>query len=147
MRQADVRATRFGAALTATLAATGAALANPWLAAALAALLLAGAAWGGRGNLWGVAYRAWVAPRLPRPTPAQLEPEAAPRFANLLGGLMAAGAAATLLAGLAAVGILLLGVVAALALLNAAVGVCLGCRLYGLLVLRRARPLAPEAGE
>ena len=105
--------------------------------ALLAAVLLVGALGGLRFNLWGYAFRP-LARRFLGP-PAYLEPESPPRFANLLGGLMLAGAAAALALGAVWLGQVLAGVVAGLALLNAAANFCVGCKLYGLLVRPRHR--------
>jgi hypothetical protein len=130
----DVRATRFAGALTMVGGAVAAVFALWWLAAALALVLLL-SAWGGpRLNLWGFLYRRLVAPRLSRPTPAQLEPQRPPRFANLLGGLFLSGAAVAGLLGAVWLTVVLAGIVSFLALLNAAFGYCLGCRMYGVLV-------------
>lgn len=132
----DVRGTRFAGALTAAASVAVVLWPHPLGAGALALLLLLGALLGPRWNLWGVLYRRLVAPRLAPPGPERLEPAGPPRFANLLGGAFLAASAGSLAAGWAPAGVLLAGVVGLLALLNAATGFCLGCRLYGLLVLR-----------
>jgi thiol-disulfide isomerase/thioredoxin len=55
-----------------------------------------------------------------------------PRFANLLGAVVLAGATASFAAGLPAIGWTFALGVAALALLAAATGLCLGCEIYRL---------------
>ncbi len=141
----DVRGTRFAGALTALLATALAILANPWLGAILALILLVGASFGPKWNLWGALYRRLVAPRIAPPSPEHLEPSGPPRFANLLGGIFLGASAISLSVGWILAGQLLAGIVAFLAFLNAAFGVCVGCRLYGLLVLRPAVRAARRA--
>lgn len=134
----DPRAVRFGAALTGTLAVAATLAPRWWLAAPAAAILLAAAVLGPRANLWAIVYRIslrrWLA------APRYLEPAAPPRLANLLGGVVLAGAAVSDAAGLALVGAALAAIVAALAYANAFANWCLGCKLYGWLV----RPRAPR---
>lgn len=134
VRYVDVRATRFAGALTWLSAVLGLAL-QSWLVAAGTAGILLAAAWGGpRLNAWGHLWRLTIKPRLAAPTPAQREPERPPRFANLLGGVFLLGAAIAWLAAAPIVASVLAGTVALLAFLNAAFGLCVGCRLYGILV-------------
>jgi hypothetical protein len=92
---------------------------------------------GVQGTLQGLAFKAWVRPRLS--PPAELEDPRPPRFAQLVGLLVVA-------AGLifAALGVPAgVPIAAALALvaafLNAVFGLCLGCELYLL-----GRRLAPQ---
>jgi zinc transporter ZupT len=66
------------------------------------------------------------------------EPEAPPRFAQLVGLAFAVVGAAGYLLGAPVVGAVATGLALVAALLNAATGFCLGCELY--LTLRRVRP-------
>lgn len=138
----DPRGVRFGGALTAATAAVAAWLGAWWAAAPVAVVLFAAAFGGPRWNLWAWIYRGTLHPRLGPPD--YREPETPPRFANLLGGLGLAGAAVAFAVGGWLVGVVLAVVVAALALVNAATGFCLGCRLYGL--LGRANPFSRLLG-
>jgi hypothetical protein len=64
-----------------------------------------------------------------------------PRFANLVGAVVLSAATLAYLAGFPLVGAVLGGVVATLALLAAATGLCVGCELYRLLArVRGVRP-------
>ncbi len=118
---------------------------HPAIAATFALLLLLGAVLGPRWNLWSILYRALIAPRLTPPGPERLEPSGPPRFANLLGGVFLAAAAASMALDWLIAGQALAGIVGLLAFLNAATGLCVGCRLYGLLVLRPAVRAARRA--
>ena len=77
-----------------------------------------------------------VAPRL-GPV-REREPEAPPRFAQLVGLLFAVVGAAGYLLGAPVLGAVATGFALVAALLNAATGFCLGCELY--LIARRALP-------
>jgi hypothetical protein len=81
-------------------------------------------------------YRWAVRPRIG--PPAELEDSRAPRFAQLVGLVFTAVALVALLAGATTVSLVATGLALVAALLNAVVGLCLGCELY--LVLRRFAP-------
>lgn len=132
----DPRGYRFGGYLTGTLALAAAIVANAWLTLGLALLLLAAAVGGSRWNVWGHLYRLALRPYLGKP--AYLEPEAPPRFAQLLGSLFLGGGFAFLVAGSTLGGQILVGAVSGLAYLNAAANFCVGCKIYGLLLRVRA---------
>lgn len=137
----DVRGTRFAGLLTTTVAiaalgVTGLPLVATSLTALLAAILLAGAFGGSSWNLWSHTYRVTLRPRLPPARPDHLEPAAAPRFASLVGGVFLVGATVAHAVQVAWLGAALVAIVAVLAALNATTGLCVGCRLYGVLVLR-----------
>jgi hypothetical protein len=69
-RFVDVRGTRFAGILT-FLTALAAGIATLWWLAAIGAVVLFAAAWGGpRWNLWSRFYRVTIAPRLAPPKPA-----------------------------------------------------------------------------
>jgi len=157
-RGIDPRGPRFGAAITAVLlsvvlllALTGPSLlpgttlaqrlADP--AFLLLALLATSFAWGAfagvRRHPYGRLFQRWVRPLLS--PPAELEDEAPPTFAQLVGLLVSL--AGLLLAVVGVPGGLAAAAAAAFvaAFLNAAFGYCLGCQLYlALLRLRPARP-------
>lgn len=137
----DPRGPRVGAALTAVLLVVVLLLPGAAATAALAvvtALFAVGAVHGAQGSVQGLLYRRLVRPQLA--PPAELEDPRPPRFAQLV-GLVITGAGVLL----ALVGVPgAVPVAAALALvaavLNAVVGLCLGCELYLLGVrLRHAR--------
>jgi hypothetical protein len=69
-----------------------------------------------------------VKPRLA--PPQELEDEAPPRFAQLVGLVFAAAGAVSFLAGATTAGQVFTGFAFVAALLNAAVGLCLGCEVY-----------------
>ena len=132
----DPRGPRFAALITTVVFALILITGNVWLLAAQA-LVFAVAVVSGMGYApYGLMYRWLVRPHL-RP-PAELEPEAPPRFAQGLGLLIS-------LIGLAgyASGITPLGMAAAAAgllaaFLNGVFGLCLGCEMY--LMIRRMWP-------
>ena len=70
--------------------------------------------------------------------PAELEDARPPRFAQLVGLGFATVALAALLAGATTVALVATALALVAALLNAAVGLCLGCEMY--LALRRLAP-------
>jgi hypothetical protein len=135
-RQVDVRAPRFAAAVTSVVLAVALLTGSGWLVAVQAAVFAVGAVAGLRFSPYGLVFRALVAPRL---GPVQeREPEAPPRFAQLVGLLFTAIGAAGYLLGAPVLGAVATGFALAAALLNAATGFCLGCELY--LTARRVLP-------
>jgi hypothetical protein len=135
-RQVDVRAPRFAAAVTSVVLAVALLIGSGWLVAAQAVVFAIGAFAGLRVSPYGLAFRMLVAPRL-GPV-REREPEAPPRFAQLVGLLFAAVGAVGYLAGAPVVGAVATGLALVAALLNATTGFCLGCELY--LTARRALP-------
>jgi hypothetical protein len=135
-RQVDVRAPRFAAGVTAAVLALALLAGSGWLVAAQAAVFAVGAAAGLRFSPYGLIFRALVAPRL-GPV-REREPEAPPRFAQLVGLLFAVVGALGYLLGAPVVGAVATGFALVAALLNAVTGFCLGCELY--LTARRALP-------
>ena len=81
-------------------------------------------------------FRTWIRPRLAAPT--ELEDPAPPRFAQVVGLVFASVALIAFLLGMTTVGQVAIGLALVAALLNAALGFCLGCELY--LLLKRTRP-------
>jgi hypothetical protein len=85
---------------------------------------------------YAVFYAKAVRPRIG--SPAELEDARPPRFAQLVGLAFTTVALVALLAGAATVALVATAFALVAALLNAAVGLCLGCEMY--LVLRRIAP-------
>ena len=133
--QVDVRGPRFGAWVTTAVLAVALVTGAGWLVAAQAAVFAVGAFAGLRYAPYGVLFRTLVAPRL-GPV-REREPEAPPRFAQLVGLLFALVGAAGYLLGAPVLGAVATGLALVAALLNAATGFCLGCELY--LIVRRAQ--------
>jgi hypothetical protein len=126
----DPRGPRFGAWITSAvlvvvLAVSGSATAAGVLLAAQGVVF----ALGSRGRSpYQQMFARWVRPRLAPPT--ELEDPAPPRFAQVVGLAFAVGGAACFLAGAVLAGQVFTGFALVAALLNAAVGLCLGCEMY-----------------
>ena len=135
-RLVDVRGPRFAAWVTSAVLAVALLTGSGWLVAAQAAVFAIGALAGLRHAPYGLLFRVLVAPRL-GPV-REREPEAPPRFAQLVGFLFAVVGAAGYLSGAPLLGAAATGLALVAALLNAATGFCLGCELY--LTVRRVRP-------
>ncbi|MGN9912281.1 DUF4395 domain-containing protein [Phytohabitans sp. LJ34] len=135
----DPRGPRFAAALTAAVIVAVLITGSGWLALVQAAVFAVTAIDPRRGP-YGLVYRALVAPRLGRP--AELEPAAPVRFAQVVGLAFMAVAAVGYLSGVAALGLVMAGFALVAAFLNAVFGLCLGCEVF--LAIRRltGRPLA-----
>ena len=138
MTMLDPRGPRFAAAVTTVVLVAVLITGSGWLALAQAVVFALTAASPRRGP-YGLLYRAAVAPRL-RP-PAELEPAAPVRFAQLVGMTFTLVSAVGYLAGVAALGVVMAAFALGAAFLNAAFGLCLGCEAY--LAFRRLtnRPL------
>ena len=135
-RLVDVRGPRFAASVTAVVLAVALVLGSGMLVAIQAVVFAVGAFAGLRYAPYGALFRAVVAPRL---GPVQeREPEAPPRFAQLVGLLFAVVGAAGYLLGAPVLGAVATGLALVAALLNAVTVFCLGCELY--LIARRALP-------
>jgi hypothetical protein len=132
----DVRGPRFTAWVTTVVLAVALLLGSGVLVAAQAVVFAVGAFAGLRYAPYGVLFRVLVAPRL-GPV-REREPEAPPRFAQLVGLLFAVAGATGYLLGAPVLGAVATGMALVAALLNAATGFCLGCELY--LIARRAMP-------
>ena len=135
-RLVDVRGPRFAASVTAVVLAVALVLGSGALVAVQAVVFAVGAFAGLRYAPYGAFFRAVVAPRL-GPV-REREPEAPPRFAQLVGLLFAVVGAAGYLLGAPVLGAVATGFALVAALLNAVTGFCLGCELY--LIARRALP-------
>jgi uncharacterized protein DUF4395 len=130
-RQIDPRGHRFGAALSVVVLAVGFLFQAPLVVPAIGLALGVSAVFGTRysilGRPWPIVRRAIrIGP------PAELESEFPPRFAQVLGAIGLALATALLAIGLPAGAWLIGATVAALQVVLAATGYCLGCQLYGL---------------
>jgi hypothetical protein len=135
-REIDVRGPRFAAWVTAAVLTVALLLGSGTLVTVQAVVFAVGAFAGLRYAPYGVLFRLFVAPRL-GPV-REREPEAPPRFAQLVGLLFAVVGAAGYLLGAPVLGAVATGFALVAALLNAATGFCLGCELY--LIARRALP-------
>jgi hypothetical protein len=135
-RQVDVRGPRFAAWVTAVVLAVALGLDSGTLVAVQAAVFAVAAFAGLRYAPYGVLFRLLIAPRL-GPV-REREPEAPPRFAQLVGLLFAVVGAGGYLLGAPVLGAVATGFALMAALLNAATGFCLGCEFY--LLARRALP-------
>jgi len=128
----DPRGQRFAAALTSVVLVVILLTGWGWLALAQT-LVFALTAYDPRKGPYGLIYRALVLPRIG--PPAEREPAAPVRFAQLVGFTFAATATAGYLTGVTALGVVFAALALLAAFLNAAFGLCLGCEAY--LALRR----------
>jgi Domain of unknown function (DUF4395) len=132
----DVRGPRFAAWVTSAVLAVVLLTGNVALLAVQALVFATGAVLGMRRQPYGVLFRVLVAPRL---GPVQeREPEPPLRFAQSVGLAFAVVGVAGYSLGAPLAGAVATGLALAAALLNAAVGFCLGCELY--LIVRRVLP-------
>ena len=135
-RQIDVRAPRFAAWVTSAVLAAVLLTGSGVLLAVQAVVFAVGALAGMRYAPYGFVFRSLVAPRL---GPArERESEEPVRFAQFVGLLFAVVGTAGYLLGAPTLGAVATGLALVAALLNAAVGFCLGCEMY--LIVRRALP-------
>lgn len=131
----DPRGQRFAAAVTSLVLVVILLTGWGWLALAQA-LVFAITAYDPRKGPYGLVYRALVLPRIG--PPAEREPAAPVRFAQLVGFAFAAVATIGYLSGVTVLGVVFAAFALLAAFLNAAFGLCLGCEAY--LALRRLRP-------
>ncbi|GIG90132.1 DUF4395 domain-containing protein [Plantactinospora endophytica] len=123
----DPRGPRFAAAVTALVLVVVLLTGSGWLALAQAVVFAVGTV-DPRRSPYALLFRAVVAPRLGRP--AELEPAAPVRFAQLLGLVFMLVAATGYLAGATWLGLTVSCLALAAAFLNGAFGLCLGCETY-----------------
>jgi hypothetical protein len=135
----DPRGPRFSAAITTVVLAVVLVTSSVWLLAVQALVFAAGSVFGLRYSPYGLLYRSLVRPRLQ--PPAELEPEAPPRFAQTVGLFFAVAGVAGYAAGLTWLGIAATAAALVAAFLNAVFGFCLGCEMY--LIIRRIWPGRP----
>jgi hypothetical protein len=125
----DARAPRFNQAVIGIVALAAVTVGPRWLLALLAAQLVVGLTLGRRWCLPCLAYFELVQPRVGE---GPLEDARPPRFANIVGATVLTAASVAFAAGAGAAGTVLGALVAALALLAATTGVCVGCEAYKL---------------
>lgn len=129
--QIDIRGPRFSAAITFVVLALAFALRLEvllaWQVAVFAVAALAGLRWSPYGNVFRFLKRS-----LDWGPPPATEPEAGPRFAQLMGLLFSGGGLVAVLAGAPGLGWALVLIVVALSGLLAATGLCVGCEVYAL---------------
>lgn len=133
----DARAPRFNQATVGALAVVAVATGWWWLIAALGAQLVVGVTFGRRFCLPCLIYFEVVQPRFGE---GRLEDSRPPRFANKVGAVILLAAAAAYALDATVVGVVLGSLVAALALLAAATGVCAGCEAFKLGSVVLGRP-------
>ena len=112
----------------------------PIVAPIFAVVLFLGAAFGPRYGPFLRIYADLVKPRLG--PPSELEDPRPPRFAATVGVIFLGAATIAFVAGATVVGWALALIVAALAGLSAATGICVGCEIYLLVARRRGVTLA-----
>lgn len=112
---------------------------QPWIIGLLALQLIVGLTLGRR---YCLPCRLWFDVLQPRFGEGKIEDARAPKFANVIGAVFLTAATVLLYAGFATVGWALALIVAALALLAASTGVCVGCEMY--VLLARIRGIAFE---
>lgn len=131
----DPRGPRFGAWITTVVLAVVLLLSsNPRAAGLLLTVQAVVFALGSRGRSpYQVFFKRLVRPRLAPPT--ELEDPRPPQFAQAVGLAFAVAGALSFLTGATVLGQVFTGFALVAALLNAAVGLCLGCELY--LIVKR----------
>jgi hypothetical protein len=134
--QVDPRGQRFSAAVTSIVLIVVLVTSSWLLLAAQTVVFLTGVVFGLRSAPYGLIYQAFVRPRLG--PPAELEPEAPPRFAQGVGSVFALVGVVGYALGITALGMTATAFALVAAFLNAAFGVCLGCEAY--LLIRRLTP-------
>jgi len=131
-KQIDPRGPRFGAAITTVVVAAALiTLPNNTAYALIAFQLVAhalGAFVGLSAQPYGILYRKLVQPRLAKPT--ELEDEAPPKFAQLVGFIFAAAALIALALDQTGAAQVIVALHLAASFLNAAFNFCLGCQMY-----------------
>ncbi|WP_020501223.1 DUF4395 domain-containing protein [Sciscionella marina] len=132
----DVRGPRFAAWVTTVVLAVVLLTQWWWLLAAQLLVFAIGGFAGLRYSPYSWVFRTLVAPRLSPPT--EREPTPPLRFAQSVGFVFAAVGLAGFLTGLNWLGLVATALALIAALLNAAFGFCLGCRMY--LLLHRISP-------
>lgn len=136
----DVRAPRFNQATVGVVSLTALLTGWWWLFGLLAVQLLAGLTLGRKFCLPCLFYFEVVQPRIGE---GEVEDSRAPRFANILGAVFLSAATLAHVVDFSTLGWVLGGIVAALALVAAVTGLCVGCELYRL----AARARGVRAGK
>jgi Domain of unknown function (DUF4395) len=138
MAELDPRGQRFAATVTSVVLIVVLATGWGWLALAQA-VVFAITALDPRRGPYPLIYRALVLPRIG--PPAEREPAAPVRFAQLVGFVFLAVASVGYLTGVTALGVTFAAFGLLAAFLNAAFGLCLGCEAY--LAMRRLSSRRP----
>jgi hypothetical protein len=138
----DERAPRVNQSAVALICALAIVTGWWWLASLMGLQLAVGLLFGRRYCLTCLFYFEVVQPRIGE---GDLEDARPPRFANILGALFLGVATAAHLLGWSAIGWALIAIVAALAALAAATGLCVGCEMYR--VAARLRGIRPGSVE
>lgn len=125
----DVRGPRFSAALTFVVLATAYLTQSAAVLAVQVAVFAVAAIAGLRWSPYGNVFR-FVKRRFDLGPPPETEPEAGPRFSQVMGLIFSGAGLAAVLAGATALGWGLVLVVFALSGLLAATGICVGCEMY-----------------
>lgn len=139
-RPIDPRGPRFNQAVLASALVAGFLLDWWYVAPIFAVVLVLGAALGPAYGPFLRLYVELIKPRLG--PPAELEDPRPPRFAATVGVVFLTGATISFLAGATTLGWALALIVAALAGLAAATGICVGCEIYLFVARRRGVRLA-----
>jgi len=131
-KQIDPRGPRFGAAITTVVIATALVTLPSTVATVLIAVQLVAHALGAFVGLsaqpYGILYRKLVQPRLGKPS--ELEDEAPPQFAQLVGFIFAVAALLALALDQTGAAQIIVALHLAASFLNAAFNFCLGCQMY-----------------
>jgi hypothetical protein len=138
----DSRAPRFAQAVTGAVALLGVVFGWPLAWALMALQILMGLTLGRQFCLPCLAYFELVQPRLGE---GPLEDSRPPRLANMIGVAVLSAAATAWWLGAETLGTVLGGLVAALALLAATTGLCVGCEIYRLVA--RLRGVSPRSHD
>jgi hypothetical protein len=132
----DPRGPRFGALITTVVFVLVLLTGSVWLLAAQALVFAVATVSGMRYAPYGLIYRRLVRPHLG--PPAELEPEAPPRFAQGLGLLISLIGVTGYASGITPLGMAAAAAGLLAAFLNGVFGLCLGCEMY--LLIRRMWP-------
>jgi hypothetical protein len=135
----DERAPRVNQAFVGSLSLLAFVLGWEWLPGLVGLQLLIGLTLGRRWCLWCLLYFEVIQPRLGE---GPIEDARPPRFANMVGVAFLGSATLAFLLGTETVGWTLTLIVAALALLSAVTGFCMGCEMYRLTA--RLRGISPR---
>jgi hypothetical protein len=136
----DPRGPRFNQTVLAVALVLGFVFQVWYVVPVFAVVLFIGAAFGPRYGPFLRLYASVIKPRLA--PPAELEDPRPPRFAATVGVVFLTAATIAFLAGATVLGWVLALIVAALAGLAAATGICVGCEIYLVFARRRGVPLA-----
>jgi len=135
--QVDPRGLRLSAAITSVVLGLVLLTGSGWLLLAQALVFAIGAGLGVGRSPYALLFRSLVRPRIG--PPVETEDAAPPRTAQAVGLVFATVGTVALFAGAQTVGLVATAAALIAALLNATVGLCLGCELHLFLTRTRAR--------